>query len=161
MASTLELSNFNNFNFVLNPPAFAGYQNTVQSLNNTNWTSLNLDAETYDNYSGHSNTVNNSRYTIQVPGWYTVVGTYAAAGNSTGFRAVRIAKNGVSSPLGFASYSGATTSAGISINTPTSDIQLAVGDFLEVQGWQSSGGNLNTDIGVDTRSALFIRFSHI
>jgi hypothetical protein len=159
VANTLELSNFTNIGFVLNPPAFIGYQATTQSLNNTNWTSLSLDAESYDNYTGHSNITNNSRYTSQVSGWYTVSGVYAAVGNATGFRAVRIVKNG-NQLLGFASYSGATTSSGTSIITPTNDLLLAAGDYVEVQGWQSTGGNLNTDIGVDTRSGLFVRFSH-
>ena len=160
MANTPELLNNINIGLILNAPAFIGYQGTTQSIANTSWTSLNLDVESFDNYNGHSNVTNNSRYTCQVPGWYTVHGVYAPNGNTTGFRAARIAKNG-SPILGHASYSGQPTSSGIGVITPVKDVQLAVGDYVEIQGWQSSGGSLGTDIDVDMRSGLWVRFSHI
>lgn len=159
MANTLELSNYANFSFVLNPPSFVGYQATTQSFGANAWNSLTLDAETYDNYNGHSNSVNNSRYTCQVPGWYTCQGVYTPSGNASGFRAVRLTKNG-NPVLGSAKYSEQPDGSGMGIITPTKDIQLAVGDYVEVQGWQNSGGSLPTDIDVDMRCGLWVKFSH-
>jgi hypothetical protein len=160
MANTPEILNAANVALVLNPPEFSGYQAVAQSIGINVWTSLNIDTTNYDNYGGHSNVTNNNRYTAQVPGWYTVSGVYTAAGNNTGFRAVRIQKNG-NPILGHASYSCTPTVSGIGIITPTKDVQLNVGDWVEVQGWQNTSGNLNTDIAIDQRPGLWVRFSHI
>ena len=160
MANTLELLNSVNVGFALNPPSFVGYQNASQTLATTSWTSLSLDTTTFDNYSGHSNITNNSRYTAQVAGWYTCNGVYApAAGSTSGFRAGRLAVNGTP-VLGGASYSGAPTTAECSVVTPTKDVFLNVGDYVEMQGWQSTGGNYGTAINSDLRSGLWVRFSH-
>jgi hypothetical protein len=161
MANTLEILNFVNTSFAMNPPSFVGYQSTTQTLTNAAWTSLSLDSSSYDNYVGHSNSTNNSRYTAQIAGWYTCCGVYAPqAGNSSGFRAVRLATNGTSTVLGGASYSGQPTTAEDSPVTPTKDVFLNVGDYVEVQGWQNTGGNYNTAINSDLRSGLWVRFSH-
>lgn len=152
---------YNGLSFVLGPPDFVGYQNTAQSLSSGSWTALSLDASTLDSYGGHSNTTNNSRYTCQsnVAGWYTCCGVYAPVGNSSGFRAVRLQVNG-SPLLGAGSYlpNNGTSDAGYV--TPTRDVYLNVGDYVEVAGWQSSGGSLNTTIDPELRCALWVRFSH-
>lgn len=160
MANTLEILTFVNASFAMNPPSFVGYQNTTQTLTNGTWTSLSIDFTSYDNYGGHSNSTNNSRYTAQVAGWYTVCGIYAPqAGNSSGFRAVRLTVNG-NAILGGANYSGQPTTAEDSQVTPTKDVFLNAGDYVEVQGWQNTGGNYNTAINSDLRSGLWTRFSH-
>lgn len=159
MANTLELLNSINIQFALNPPAFSGYQSNSQSLGTNSWISLGIDTTDFDNYGGHSNSTNNNRYTAQVAGWYTVNGVYAPNGNASGFRAVRITKNGTP-VLGHSTYSGAVTSAEPGIVTPTKDVQLAVGDWVEVQGWQNTGGALGTTIDPDLRTGLWVRFSH-
>lgn len=160
MASTLEILNFVNSTFALNPPSFVGYQSNSQTLGNATWTSLSLDTSSYDNYNGHSNSTNNSRYTAQIAGWYTCCGVYApSAGNSSGFRAVRLTVNG-NAVLGGASYSGQPTTSEDSPVTPTKDVFLNAGDYVEVQGWQNTGGNYGTAINSDLRSGLWVRFSH-
>lgn len=142
--------------FLLNPPSFTGYQSTSQSLANQTWTGLNINTVTEDPYTGWSSATP-SRYTVKVPGTYTVSGVYAPAANSTGIRAVRLQKNG-SPVLGAASYLGAS-SIEMGIVTPTIDVALVAGDYLEVAGWQSSGGALSTILDVDLRCALWIRYS--
>jgi hypothetical protein len=160
MANTLELLNSINVAFALNPPSFVGYQSANQNLAHATWTALSLDTSSFDNYSGHSNSTNNSRYTAQVAGWYTCNGIYAPiSGSSAGFRAGRLAVNG-NPVLGGASYSGAPTTAECSVVSPTKDLFLAVGDFVEMQGWQSTGGSYGTATGSDLRCGLWVRFSH-
>lgn len=160
MANTPEILNAANVALVLNPPAFVGYQSNTQAIGNSVWTSLSIDTTSFDNYGGHSNVTNNNRYTAQVAGWYTVNGIYATSGNASGFRAVRIQKNG-NPVLGHAAYSGTPTTSGLGLYTPTKDVQLNVGDWVEVQGWQNATGSLNTDIDPDMRCGLWVRFSHI
>ena len=160
MANTLELLNSTNLAFALNPPSFVGYANTSQLLPNASWSSLAIDTTSYDNYGGHSNSTNNSRYVAQVAGWYMVNGIYAPqAGNSSGFRAGRLTVNG-NPVLGGASYSATPTTAECSVVTPTKEVFLNVGDYAEVQGWQNTGGNYNTAINSDLRCGLWVRFSH-
>jgi hypothetical protein len=146
--------------FAVNKPSFFGYQNTVQSLANTAWTPLSIDASVDDNYAGHSNSTNNSRYTAQVAATYRVSGCYAPAANATGFRAVRLIKNGSTILLGSGLYSPPISGAEIGVPTPSALVALAVGDYVEVQGWQSSGGNLNTILDVDLRCSFTVTFEH-
>jgi len=146
--------------FLTNPPEFAGYQGAVQSVPNTTWTALLLDQEQYDEYGGHSTSSNTSRYTAQVAGRYIACGVFAPAINATGFRAVRLQVNG-SPVLGGAAYlPNASGSVEMGVVTPTKAITLAVGDYIEVAGYQSSGGALNTILDSDLRTGLWVRFSH-
>lgn len=148
-------------NFLTNPPIFVGYQGTSQSVPNTSWTALALDTSTTDPYTGHSSVTNTSRWTCPsgVSGWYTACGIYAPAANSSGFRAVRLQVNG-SPVLGAASYGGALTGAEPGLATPTKDIFLNSGDYLEVAGYQNSGGSLGTSLDADLRTGLWLRWSH-
>lgn len=147
--------------FLTNPPRAVLTQATVQSIPNSTWTGLNFDTEQADEYGGHSTTVNNSRWTCPAgaAGWYTVCGVYAPFGNAAGFRAARLQVNG-SPVLGTAAYLPHNGATDAGIVTPTRDIQLAVGDYVQVAGFQSTGGALNTAIDPDLRSALWLRFSH-
>ena len=84
-------------------------QTSNQSIVFGAWTAVTFDTEDVDTHSGHSTSVNTSRYTAAVAGWYHVVGRGSFAANSTGHRGVRIAKNG-SVVNGSASYFQAATS---------------------------------------------------
>ncbi len=157
---TQEILNTANVAYLLNPPTFVGTASTVQLIPNTNWSSIAIDTTQYDNYGGHSNVTNNSRYVCQVPGWYSVCGIAVWNTNGTGARASRTTVNG--SPIaGATSFTAALSANNVGVPTPVRDVFLNVNDYVEVQGWQSSGGNLNTGINVDICSALWVRFSHL
>jgi hypothetical protein len=147
--------------YLTNPPNFVGTQSVVQSLANTTWTALLLDTTQTDPYAGHSNVTNSSRWTCPtgVPGWYTVCGVAAYVPNATGFRTARLQVNGTAI-VGAESYGPNNGGAETVIVTPTRDVFLNAGDYVEVAGWQNTGGALNTSTGGETRSALFVRFSH-
>jgi hypothetical protein len=161
-ASLLNAQLFNGLTYMLGPPVFVGYQATVQSIPNSSWTALSLDATTTDPYGGHSNSTNNSRYTCQagVAGYYTCCGVYASASNSSGFRAVTLQVNGTH-VVGSSVYSPNNGSVEVGVATPVKDVYLNAGDYIEVAGWQSSGGALNTILDVDLRCGLWVRFSHV
>ncbi|WBP89544.1 hypothetical protein [Kitasatospora cathayae] len=146
--------------FLLNPPDFVGTQTVAQSLPNTTWTALTLDTQQLDSYGGHSLVSNTSRYVAPLTGWYTVSGVAGIANNPSGARGARINVNG--SPVqGCATFLFAASGVDLGIPTPTRDIHLNTGDYVEVCGYQNSGGALNSAIFPDIASSLFVRFSHV
>ena len=131
-------------NFLLNVPIVTAGQSVAQSLANNTWTSLTLDTTVVDSYGMHSNSVNNSRAVAQVAGWYIACGTCGFVANATGFRQIRLTKNGTQVGFSIATYPVVSASVATVMVTPTLEIFLNVGDYLEVQGFQTSGGALNT-----------------
>lgn len=133
--------------FLLSPPSFFGYQThsaSPQSILNNTFTAVLLDTEVYDPDGGHSTVTNTSRFTCQVAGRYQFDGTVAFASNATGFRAAKFQVNGATpSPVGSERAAAATSSfATVSVST---ELQLAVGDYVELMAFQNSGGSLNLD----------------
>lgn len=148
-------------NFLTNIPIFQGIQTTAQaSIATSAWTSMNLDAEPIDSYGGHSTSVNTSRYVCQLAGWYEVCGSVTWAANGTGTRGARIAVNGtvVQGSAAMIAPAASTTDTGVS--TQPRAVFLNVNDYVEVQGWQSSGATLATKVDADLTSTLYVCFKH-
>jgi hypothetical protein len=149
--------------YLLNVPHFVGTQAVTQSIGNATWVALTLDTEQSDPYAGHSTSSNTSRWTCPAgyAGWYTACGVYVAVQNSTGNRGARLQVNGapVSGAATFGLATGSPNSPGVT--TPTRDIFLNAGDYLEVAAWQNitGGGSLSTAVFSDVSSALWLRYS--
>lgn len=148
--------------FLLNPPICNAVQATAQTVSNILWTPLTLDSTIVDSYGGHSNSTNNSRYTAQAPGWYMVMGAVCWAANATGWRGVRTLKNGATASVGGATEVLANTVAAAltTIATPAVIVFLNSGDYVEVEGYQTSGGNLATAVNSDANCALTVVWLH-
>lgn len=134
--------------FSTDVPRFIGYQTATPTMpSGIAHLTVALDTELLDTEGGHSTTVNNSRYTVQVPGLYLVSYSMSFQSNATGNRACRVALNGGNAfTQGGASFAGAACSGSNSwIGGGTTLIQLAAGDYVELQGWQNSGGLLATN----------------
>ena len=146
----------------LNPPLFVGTQTIAQSVATSAWTTITLDTEQQDSYGGHSTTTNSSRYTAQVAGWYTVCGVVAWTQNATGARGARLHVNGASIAGSAQMLAPSSSSTITGVMTATRAVQLAVGDYLEVAGWQASGSTLTTGVagGGDLASALYVAWAH-
>lgn len=142
--------------FLLNPPIAQLVQNTIQSIPNSAVTPLTFDGTINDSYGGHSNVTNNSRYTGQVTGWYLVAGVAAFATNGTGVRVARLRKNG-SDIIYFDVWAMAVSTASTPTAAATAGIvQLNAGDYVELAGYQTSGGALNTIVaGPQSGMAVF------
>ncbi len=128
--------------FIQNPPAFAGRHAVSGTFTSGAWTSVQLDTEDLDSYNGHSTTTNTSRYVSQASGWYHAYGTVAFASNATGLRGACFYIN--------ASYrlrkQLMTAVSGAVHNITTAGlIYLAAGEYVELQGYQTSGGLLAAD----------------
>jgi hypothetical protein len=114
-----------------------------QSTSNTVQTKVNFNTEDYDTDGFHDNSVNNSRITIPSGkgGYYFVYGFVSFDANTTGRRIVYLTKNNATliQNNGFSVATNTQYPAldiGIALN-------LAAGDYLELEAYQSSGGSLN------------------
>lgn len=124
-------------------PRFKGYASSAQTLaTGTTDIALTLDTEDYDSDNGHSTTTNTSRYTVQVPGTYVIMGTAALAVSATGNRKLGINVNGVNARGGVAQGPGFATNSWCACVATTQ--ALNAGDYIELVAWQTSGGNLAT-----------------
>jgi hypothetical protein len=127
----------------------AVYLSSAQSLSNGVGTIINWTAEYFDTNSFHDNATNNSRLTVPSgkAGKYLVVlsGNYAAS--ATGVRDTAIRKNGTTYLGSFAASScGSGTGQGTTVSRI---LDLSVGDYLEVDAIQTSGGSLNFSEGTN------------
>ncbi len=143
--------------YFLAPPLFIGRQaSATQSTTSGSWTSILLDTEEIDRDGGHSTTTNTSRYTAQTAGYYTVNAIVAWNSNSTGARATRLAVNG-SAVAGRAVAWQAAASL-ITASEISAPVFLNVGDYVEMQGNQVSGGSLSTSINADFAPMMSCRW---
>lgn len=108
------------------------------------WTTLTFNSESYDAFGMHSTSSNTGRLTAQRAGVYGIFGSLQFSPSAGGtIRGLRFLVNGsVSVIMDLRSPNGATTTVnfGISAFYP-----LAAGDYVEMQVYQDSGGNLNVD----------------
>lgn len=144
--------------FLANVPVFVGVQSSVQSTSTGGWTVMTFDTETVDTYGGHSNSVNNSRYTAQRAGYYRVTGTASFATNSTGSRGCRISKNG-SVVTGSGQLVGAGTLNAV-VACAATLVFLAVGDYVELSAGQNSGGSLSTNNSGESACTMTLEWMH-
>lgn len=150
--------------FLNNPPiarlTSEGTTQTVPSGSGT-WTSIQFPAETVDNYSGHDNATNNSRYTCQRAGLYLVAGLVAVAepGTNAGYRAARLQQTFAAG--GSQTYAGWTTLPQTSGTTGSSIyavglVRMAAGDFVETQIQHTQGAALSVNSNAGNASKMII-----
>lgn len=144
-------------NFLISPPHAQVTQTTTQSVANTTWTKLTADTVVVDDYSYWDNT--NHRYTPQRAGWYWASIESAWASNGTGGRYAQLYKNG--SPVKSTSDSqpGSSTIAATCNGSGWAFCNGST-DFLEVWGWQNSGGALSTFSDVNNCVGINIDWRH-
>lgn len=129
-----------------NPP-YAHLRQTVgQTLSSGVFTDIVFDGtgEDLDNFNGHVTGVNAARYTCQRNGVYLFSGGGGFAANVTGSRTSRWAMNGAVVPGSQAEgVFGSTSSI---VGSKTIMRRMVVGDYMTLQGYQSSGANLATNV---------------
>jgi hypothetical protein len=106
-------------------------------------------ADVYDTDAFHDPSSNDTRITIPagLGGYYLIYGAVTWDNNTSGRRYITFTKN--NADLGFTANAFSTATNTI---YPTSMVSVVVnlsaGDYIELEIWQSTGGNLNTDNGV-------------
>jgi hypothetical protein len=118
------------------------YNSASQSISNTTWTTLNFNSESFDTDTFHDTATNNSRITIPSGknGKYLIVAKWHLQGNASGSdRLGGIKKNGTN----IGTYRGINGNAS-SVGWGASVIlDLVATDYIELEVYQDSGGNLN------------------
>jgi hypothetical protein len=121
-------------------PAARVYHSTNQSIANNTGVALAFNTESFDTDTIHDTVTNNSRLTCKTAGKYLITGTIEWAANATGIRQAILQVNGTTQPgiderIGTATYPVTTTVVTL--------YDLAVNDYVELLGYQDSGGALN------------------
>ena len=125
-------------------PSVRVYNSAVQSILNTTYTSITFDSERWNTDAAgsmHSTLTNTSRLTCQSAGIYEIFAHAGFDANATGQRQATFLLNGTL-------YIGLVQEAPISGSFTfmveiSTQYQLAVSDYVELQLYQSSGGALN------------------
>lgn len=117
------------------------YNSADISLTSGAQTALAMDSERWDTTGFHSTVSNTSRLTVPVAGKYLISGTVSYAFHALGGRMAAIRLNGTThiveaqcAPVGLASQY-------TQINVATI-YDLAANDYVELIGYQDSGGSL-------------------
>ncbi|WP_405149425.1 hypothetical protein OG589_14475 [Sphaerisporangium sp. NBC_01403] len=131
-------------NVLLTPPLAILRSTTLQNMTNGADTVLNWALEDLDTDNGHSTVTNTSRYTAQTAGYYLLNAnvTFASSGAVTGTRRGSFRKNGTTMFSRVRQVPSVSAYTGVVV---VARVFLAVNDYVEVIGWQDSGGTLTTD----------------
>jgi len=140
-------------------PTFVGcslYKSSNQNASNGVSTAATFEAELFDTNGFHDNSTNNTRITIPsgYAGKYLITGVIQWGSNSSGNRVNDIKLNGTTF-LGY-SYMDA---GGYQSCAVTMVQDLAVGDYIEMIGYQNSGSTLT--IGGGGRGETYFAVSYI
>src|SRR5215472_1382190 len=153
----------NAVNFLANPPIATLLQTvSTQTLTTATWTTLTWDNPASTNmvytYGGYVPGSSTSRYTAVVAGTDETRGLANFIFNNTGIRATKILKNGTVIQ-GSSDRRAAPSATG---STPTSEwfVSMLVNDYVEIQAYQSSGGNLATAVDTDACSSMMVQWIH-
>lgn len=159
MASSLEILNAANVQFLRNAPLTVLNTPPAQNFLNTTTTAVTWTTPASDNYTAWA-VGNPTRVTPKVAGWYEINGSIGFAANATGVRIVQLAKN------------GATTLAQSTTNNVTASFNTVVQisalvqfngstDYVELQGDQNSGlGSPGLAILASLLTSLSVQWVH-
>lgn len=131
-------------NFVINRPVCDLRQTVAQALTNNAHTLITFDTEDVDNDNMHSPTTNPTRMTAQTAGRFTISAAVSFATNTSGRRLTSWFVNGTELSSAQLEFGIAVSGNATQICSRTREIFLNVGDYLEADAFQNSGGSLNT-----------------
>ena len=141
---------------MVNGPAFSATRTTTQTFSNSTFTKLQVNTEIFDTNSNYDPTTN-YRFTPTVAGYYQINGNITFAGATTGYCQIGIYKNGGVYVFG----SGIQNNNNIGGQIQAASVIYLNGstDYVELYGWQNSGGNLGllTGTGRNTFSGCMVR----
>lgn len=154
MASTLDVINAAQLAVLANKPAATLYQTTGQNITNTTNTFLTWNSVAGDSWNAWSSG-SPTRYTVPVAGWYKIDATVMWPSNSTGARHVELYYNTTEEINTLSVW----TTAPASVFPQTSNTAILygnVGDYFQVNLWQSSGVTLT----LNPAAVMVVEFIH-
>lgn len=127
--------------FLANPPSCRVYNNAAFSVPDATDTPVTFNSERRDTDTNHSTVTNTSRITFTTAGLYLVGGHGIYAANATGTRKLFIRLGGTT-PLATseANNSGGSNTVALTVSTLYA---FTAGQYVELVGFQNSGGALN------------------
>lgn len=131
--------------YLANPPICIVSRSTNQSATTATITPVAFDAEQVDTDTMHSTVTNTTRITFTTAGVYVLTGNVSWASNATGFRGLFIYRAGGAYPIGnrIASEWRTANNGDVTEMTVSRTYKFAAADFVELVGYQTSGGALN------------------
>lgn len=152
--------------FWAGPPKCSVYQGTTATTMTTGVsTVIGFDTELFDvvqsgDTPSHDTATNNSRIVCRTAGKYEISGQVMFASNATGSRVVQVrmnaAGNAASGTQICQTSQGPVSGASTSVPIGPIEVDLAVGDYIEMFGLQASGGNLASNTG---RANTYLRMA--
>jgi hypothetical protein len=137
-------------------------QTTGQTLSNNTFTAITFDAaDDVDVLGIHDPVTLNSRFVIGLKlGWWEVSGmVWYAAGTTATRRGVAVALNGTRVPGGINVGWASNGTAGGSHSIPPVPVQATVStDYVELMGFQDTGGNLATTVVSPFLSSVSLKY---
>jgi hypothetical protein len=137
------------------------YKSANQSIPNATFTSVTWDAEWTDSNNIHSTSTNTDRFTVQTgqAGYYFISVNTNWQGSAVGVRQLIFGKNGT---LNYGEPQNGTPNAGGGLSMVNSAfLNLAVGDYITVSAYQTSGGALNIEGGASGNNRSFCSFMYL
>jgi len=127
------------------------YQVAGPTLLTSTFSLFDWDAEHSDKHNMHDNIINPSRITITITGIYSCLARIRFVNNTTGIRETEIYLNGTATTAKIVGINTQPANSGTALTTVTAvcKMLLVPGDYLEVMGFQNSGGNLATEGGIE------------
>ena len=122
-------------------PCARVYHNANQSIPNATPTFLAFNSEFFDNDGIHDNVTNNERLTCKTAGKYLVIGQVRWNSIAGGRRQIGILLN--STEVAFAESGSIPDTEHRPIQIVSTILDLAVGDYVRLRVYQSSGDALN------------------
>lgn len=120
---------------------------TDHFVNNAH-TAATFDTEQYDTDAYHSTVSNTSRLTVPVAGYYLIGGTIATE-NGSGVVIAEIRLNGTTDLAWSQVSNGGGIQPRVQVTTPW---LMAASDYVELRGFQNTGGNADMSGGlIETR----------
>lgn len=134
-------------------------QTVAQPLTNNTYTPITFGTEDIDSHAGHDTGANTSRYTAPRAGRYQLSGGVGFDVSAGGFRATRWTKNGVVIDGSGITLPNNGSGTYCPIPARTLMVTLALGDYVELIGWQNSGGTLNTVVVAENQSSMTVEYA--
>ncbi len=141
----------NGLNFLLAPPLAILTVPSTTSLPNNATTALTWTNEIIDRDNGHNNATNNTRYTVQTAGYYSLYSTVAYDAGTNNRRLLYLRKNG-NTDLQLAVFDQTAATASdypvYCTQEVATKVLLNVGEYVEVAIFQNHGSAINLTFGV-------------
>jgi hypothetical protein len=137
-------------------PSYCDVQNSgSQTFSNGTATAVTMDTSNSDADGLHSLVSNTSRVTIKKPGTYLIT-AWMIWKPAAGYREADVQKNGVASGTTLSNEGSNTNNDYLSLCL-TAGAALVAGDYVELTGYQTTGGNLQNFTGAQTKPRLVVQ----